>query len=451
MEPVQAAFRRQGVLTARELATELGVSQPTVSRLISRQGARQVVRIAGGRSTRYGLRRPVRGSGSEWPLYCVTAAGDIVHAGCLYALEGGSWHVSQDNPWESLRAGDFRYGIYPGLPWFLQDLRPRGFLGRCFARRVASELGCSPDPRRWNDDDVLTALTRFGEDLPGSFVVGDRMLAAVQSADSVDAKAISTGARETAYPALAEATLAGQWPGSSAAGEQPKFTACTRDSVGATRHVIVKFSGRRDRPENRRWADLLVAENVANAVLSEAGIPCASTCIVESGSRRFLESIRFDRVGARGRRGLISLEALDAAYFGAIDTPWTAAAERLRADAWVSAEDTGRLSLLWWFGSLIGNTDMHYGNLSLFLSKSRPLSLAPVYDMVPMCYRPDPEGRLPTEPLDPAPPPPQARSVWVRAGELAERFWMCMARRHLVSSEFQALAERNAELLSGSL
>ena len=64
MDPVEApflsAFRQRGVLTARELARERGVSQPTISRLVSRLGVQRVVRIAGGRSTRYGLRRQVR-------------------------------------------------------------------------------------------------------------------------------------------------------------------------------------------------------------------------------------------------------------------------------------------------------------------------------------------------------------------------------------------------------
>ena len=43
-----SVFRNQGVLTAREMANALGVSQPTVSRLISsRQGVRRILRIGG--------------------------------------------------------------------------------------------------------------------------------------------------------------------------------------------------------------------------------------------------------------------------------------------------------------------------------------------------------------------------------------------------------------------
>ena len=68
-----------------------------------------------------------------------------------------------------------------------------------------------------------------------------------------------------------------------------------------------------------------------------------------------------------GRRGLVSLFALDAAFFGRMDTPWTLAADRLVHRGWLTEQDAEQMSLLWWFGVMIGNTDMHYGNISLFL------------------------------------------------------------------------------------
>ncbi len=36
---------------------------------------------------------------------------------------------------------------------------------------------------------------------------------------------------------------------------------------------------------------------------------------------------------------------------------------------------------------LIGNTDMHYGNLSFISSHGRPYHLAPAYDILPMGVR----------------------------------------------------------------
>ena len=68
--------------------------------------------------------------------------------------------------------------------------------------------------------------------------------------------------------------------------------------------------------------------------------------------------------------------------------------------------------LLFTFYSLIDNTDMHYGKVSLLLDRRRPLSLAPAYDMLPMLYRPDVDGALPERPFEPAPPPPEAIGVW---------------------------------------
>jgi hypothetical protein len=141
---------------------------------------------------------------------------------------------------------------------------------------------------------------------------------------------------------------------------------------------------------------------------------------------------------------------LDAAFFGALDTPWTAAAARLLGDGWLTPADSDRLSLLWWFGTLIGNTDMHYGNVSLYLDRARPLSLAPTYDMVPMLYRPDVEGHFSSDPIHPIPPLPETRDVWLKATGLAEVFWSQLASCNSVSGGFRDLASRNADAVTES-
>jgi len=449
-DALDVQFKRRGVLTARDIAEALDVSQSTVSRLITGMRASRIVRMGRARSSRYALRRSVRSIGSTWPLYRIDPDGSPKTIGRLYALEGGRWYVEQDEPWDAVRGVEFPDGLYPGLPWFLQDLRPRGFLGRSFARRYSARLGVPADPRRWSDDDIALALVQLGDNLPGDLVVGETALTAAQMVRTRDVTAVSAGARPVVYPTKADATVSGEWPGSSAAGEQPKFTVCLSDRPGATRHAIVKFSGNGNRAEDRRWADLLVAEHVANGVLSEHGVPCASTQILQSAGRYFLESTRFDRVGEQGRRGLVSLEALDAAFFGALDTPWTDAASRLLADGWLTQADSARLSLLWWFGSFIGNTDMHYGNVSLFLDRARPLALAPAYDMVPMLYRPDSEGYLPNDPIVPPPPLPETRDLWLQAEGLAEAFWSRLASNDWVSAGFRDLASRNADAVAES-
>jgi hypothetical protein len=334
--------------------------------------------------------------------------------------------------------------------WFLQDLRPRGFLGRLTAQHCAHELGLPSDPRNWGDDDIVHFLLARGSDMPGSFVLGRRALAAAQSGVR-DANLIAEEDRAAQYTALAAATMGGEIPGSSAAGEQPKFTARVRRAGGRIDSVIVKFSGAAGRPEDERWRDLLIAENLANRVLAEAGVLCAATEVVQAGGRCFLESSRFDRTTDSGRRGFVSLEAFDAAFFGQIERSWDEAAGGYERAGWLSRLDAERLSLLWWFGTLIGNTDMHYGNAGVYLGETRPLELAPTYDMVPMLYRPDIEGRLPSETLMVSMPPPEAHICWARAVKLACSFWERMSRTESVSRPFREIAARNFEMMGESI
>jgi hypothetical protein len=66
-----------------------------------------------------------------------------------------------------------RDGWFDGLPYFLQDLRPDGFLGRQFARLHAQILQLGDDPREWSDDDALYAISLLGADQSGNFIVGE--------------------------------------------------------------------------------------------------------------------------------------------------------------------------------------------------------------------------------------------------------------------------------------
>jgi hypothetical protein len=393
--------------------------------------------------------REIAPHGSSWPLYVIDPEGRPRRVGVLHALQNRQWALEQETPWESLQGENFPWGLYPDLPWFLDDLRPQGFLGRAFARAHGRNLGFGTDPRLWSADEVLVALLRYGSDLPGAFVIGETMLREVQEQRLSLSPVIAAEERGSVYPQRATDILAGEWPGSSAAGEQPKFTACIRGENQSAEHVIVKFSGRAGRPEDRRWADLLAAEHLAALLLNENGIPAAATDLLHAGGRVFLEARRFDRQGLHGRRGLVSLGALDAAFYGEPHTPWTAAAARLQAGGWLTPEDEDRLTVLWWFGTLIGNTDMHYGNVSLFLEPSRPLRLAPVYDMLPMLYRPDPEGGLPERAFNPPPPVPEAMEPWSRALELAGAYWERLSQAQNISADFRAIAGRNREILNG--
>lgn len=69
---------------------------------------------------------------------------------------------------------------FDGLPWFLDDMRPQGFMGRTFAH-THPELQLGNDPRYWSDDDALRALALCGDDLPGNLVVGEAAFARFHS------------------------------------------------------------------------------------------------------------------------------------------------------------------------------------------------------------------------------------------------------------------------------
>jgi hypothetical protein len=336
---------------------------------------------------------------------------------------------------------EFADGLFPDLPWFIDDMRPQGFMGRSFARRYGEVLGLNADPRDWSADSTLTVLLRFGDDMPGDFVIGDRALEQFQRATVDRFDCPSARDRLGRYADLAEAALAGELPASSAGGEQPKFVVCVEDDTDVYRHLLVKFSPLQDTQAGRRWADLLVCEHLASEAMRSHGLDACSTAISEAGGRSFLEVTRFDRIGRRGRRGFVSLMALSNAYHGALDT-WIASADRLQRDGWLTAEGADTLRVLWWFGGLIGNTDMHFGNVSFEIDSTRPLRLAPVYDMLPMNYRPTATGEVLTREFVSPLPPPQQRRLWSRAADMAITFWTAAAADTRISTGFRSEASR---------
>lgn len=443
---IEQQFQLRGAATAVELCRALDVSQSTLSRELSRMPG--VLRLGAARATRYAMIREIPGAGGQFPLYCLDAGAVASRVGILHALEKGQWHLAQDDPWEILRGTEFPQGLFPGWPWFLDDLRPQGFLGRHFARRYGPAMGFPTDPRDWTPDQIVTAMLRHGDELPGAFVIGEEMLARVQSTAMNPPDPVDERNREEVYPELANAVLMGEMPESSAAGEQPKFLTRVRRASGEIVQTIVKFSGPRERPEDGRWADLLTAEWVVGQVLTEHKIPAADTHLIEGGGRLFLESVRFDRTAHYGRRGVVSLWAVDGGFFGQPATPWTAAAERMRAAGWLTEEEARRLMMLWWFGSLVANSDMHYGNVSFFLERNLPLRLTPVYDMLPMLYRPGPQGTLSPREFAPPPPPPEAADEWREAASLAEETWLRIAQEPTVSQEFRGIAHTNRKIVA---
>lgn len=445
---LEALLRRDGPLTAAALGAALGVSQPTVSRLLASAGD-TVVRIGKARASRYALGRDIARAGSRWPLYRIGANGQPEALGELRALHGDGFHFDPAHPLPAFVHGEFADGLFPGLPWFLDDQRPQGFLGRAFVRRVAADIGAPDDLMRWSADDIVLALLRHGEDEAGDLVLGqvalERALQALVSPDALDASQ-----RVARYPALADAALAGEDVGSSAGGEQPKFTALLRGQTGM-QAVIVKFSERAGTPAAQRWADLLRCEHIAGDILRAHGIAAAESEILEADGRVFLQSTRFDRMPALGRRGLVSLAALDAAHYGHGRIDWWKFAPQLQRDGWLTADDARALAIRGWFGALIGNSDMHLGNASVVLRDARPLALAPSYDMLPMALRPASTGEIVARTLALVPPLPEQNALWSEAARMAQDFWWRVEARAGISIDMSRIAGEQARKLEAAI
>lgn len=439
---------RRSAVAAPSLAAELGVSVPTLHRMLAELGE-TVVATGRARRTRYALRRPLRGDPAPLPLYEVDARGRAERIGALalvqprgscLALAGAGWPVTEDA----------RDGWWDGLPYPLVDMRPQGYLGRQFARAEHAVLGVPADPERWSDDDIVHALNRAGADCSGNLILGDPAFERWQARRLATDEALPERGLARAYGALAERALGAGVAGSSAAGEFPKFPAL-RDRPGSdTPHVLVKFSGADDSAGVRRWADLLVCEHLALQALAELpDMHCAASRILAHGGRCFLEVERFDRHGAFGRSRLVSLSTLDAALLGEGSSDWPRLAARLHAAGWLGAEDLARIDRLWWFGRLIANTDMHTGNLS-FRPLDGRLALAPAYDMLPMLYAPLPGGEVPQRDFTPPLPRPDQRPAWQAAWAAAWSLWTRAAADRRISPAFRAMCAANARRLEAA-
>ncbi len=431
-------LRSRGPQAAGVIANELGISQPTVSRLISDAGSR-IVRIGRARATRYAVAHEIARSGSHWPLYRIDVDGKPHTLGDLHALHGDGFFFEPNGSRPALMHGDFASGLFPGLPWFLEDQRPQGFLGRSFARRVAGEIGAPQDVLRWRADDIVLALLGHGDDAPGDLVLGEASLQKALQEIIAPTDTIGQDQRPTRYPELAEAALRGEDVGSSAGGEQAKF-AVTLQSGESMTSVIVKFSESTQTRAGRRWADLLICEHHASEVLLQSALPAAHNEIIEAQGRVFLQSTRFDRTQSLGRHGFVSLAALDAAFYGTGNTDWWRLAPRLAHDGWLDDADAHRLRVISWFGLLIGNSDMHLGNAALHLADQRPLGLTPVYDMLPMHFRPANSGEVVERRYEIVLPAPEQKADWLDAAPMARKFWQRIADEPRISHPFQAIA-----------
>jgi hypothetical protein len=412
----------EGIAPPTAIRASLKISASTLSRLVADAGE-QVCRLGKGRATQYARTRSVEGLGQRLPVFRVSESGEVGLAGTLRLLAGHRTF------WERPDGGQ----LFAGLPPALVDMAPQGYLGHGFSQRHP-ELRLPPRILDWSDDHRLIALANRGQDCVGDLIVGDeslrRFLAGHAEVEEPER-----------YPLLASRS-ATEAVGASAGGERPKFGAFARG-----RHVLVKFTPPSQGEAGRRWRDLLWCEWKALEVIAEAGGAAPAARCLDVAGWRFLEVERFDRMGERGRRAVLSLAAVNNEWLGTPDT-WTAAAPLLaRAPFQLPGSDAARLRWLDVFGQLIGNTDRHFGNVAFFAGPELKLRLAPSYDMLPMVLAPAADVVV-ARPFEPAAPTASTLDVWPSAATHARRFWAEVSRNGGLEAEVRAFADRAGEAIA---
>jgi hypothetical protein len=220
---------RLGPHKAQALADALQVSQPTISRALRVLGD-DVVPFGAARSIQYTLRDALR-SDLEATVYRVTAQGALETLGTLVPVCPQGFVM--------IEAGGARLHS-DGLPWWIFDMRPQGYLGRAYCQRHGQRLGLPERLGDWSDTHALRAILDQGDDMPGNLLIGPA--ARDQFVNAPDPVPIAAAQKLRTYAQLADLAARGEVAGSSAAGEQPKFTAYTEQADGTAAHVMVKFT-----------------------------------------------------------------------------------------------------------------------------------------------------------------------------------------------------------------
>jgi len=423
-------------ISSAELCKRLGgINRSTLTRRLATLGDR-VVNRGGSRRTAYALRRALRGSEAAIPVYRIDESGRGHQLGVLDCIQptGTALQFQESFIWPLSDA--MKDGWFEGLPYPLADIRPQGFLGRNFARHYETLLCVSENPDAWSDDDILHVLSSVGFDLPDNLILGDA--AYRQFLEQSAARTVSVLTDQdipVAYPAHASSAMALGDAGSSVAGEFPKFLAL-RNFEGEFAEVIVKFSGSEHSAAVMRWADLLICEHLALEILeSEMGIVTARSSLYQFAGRTFLEVVRFDRHGVSGRSPVCTLHSLNAALPGMASSSWAQVSQQMLKEKLISAETAQSITLLWWFGKLIGNSDMHEGNLAFRAN----MELTPAYDMLPMLFAPAPGGEVPLREFNPLLPLPGQRAEWQIAAAAALIYWQRCAGEVRISDSFRRI------------
>lgn len=427
-------LQRVNIASGPEIRRQLGgISAATLSRLVG-EAQEDVCRLGKTRGARYALRRQVRDLGSTIAMYRMNEMGTIQSFATIHPL-------ANDAHWVERESGGGTY--FEGMPPFLADLSPQGYLGARFADN-------HPDlrlPQRLNDwsvDHRLIAVARRVEDGIGNLVVGEESLNRLMQYRQ-QGRPVPITSDE--YPQMAEHALSVD-VGSSAGGEHPKFVAFSGEKKA---HVLVKFSAVEDNAATQRWKDLLVCEHIAMELLEREGrgeskgkgVTAPASRVLDVGSQRFLETERFDRVGSYGRYGVVTMAAFSHEYIGEGEN-WSITAKRMHDEGYIDTPTLNQIRWLDLFGSLIANSDRHLGNLSFFqkdpLDPKTLTGLTPVYDMLPMGLAPQ-FSHVAERQFTPPRPQVHNRDIWADAARAALDYWERVAQDERINEAVRNFAE----------
>lgn len=336
---------RHGPVKANQISSAMNISQPTVSRLISSLGDR-VIRVGGSKNTQYVTPRKIRQLSEIIKVFTVDEYGSCSLMGNLLGVHpDGFVFEGKAIGWPWAHKGQL---YFHSIPYFILDARPQGFMGRNFARIHSDILGIPEDLQRWNDEDILVSMAIMGSDVPGNIMLGESSYRRFE-ADNNNIAIVSEANIPERYLDMAEIAMSSGYPGSSAAGEFPKFSAI-RTRNGKDEHVLVKFSGSGSSAAETRWADLLRSEShAAAAIKSHFPIAAAECRSFSQGGRTFLEVIRFDRCGLYGRSPMCSLFSIDAEFIGMGDPHWDTAADKMLSLRLIDKPTAKAMRSLWFF------------------------------------------------------------------------------------------------------
>ncbi|MEO6293569.1 MAG: HipA domain-containing protein, partial [Burkholderiaceae bacterium] len=284
---VKTLLAQRGLLTSAELQSATGKSQPTLSRAL-KQLLPQVQALGKGRGARYGLVHEIMGRAAQQPIYLTDDTGISHPWGRLTFVEGDWLHV---------QTPDLTTITQRDLPWFLEAMRPQGFLGRLRGQAIGFT---DANPDNWSLEQTLYAILAFEHDGPGALTLGPEM------GEWLPEAPLDLEQRAQHYDRLASNVTQTLPAGSSAGGEQPKFLVHLDSPTGHER-LVVKFTPPRGTPFGERWHDLLHTEFIALQTLQKHGFSTATTRLVQSTQRTYLESVRFDRIGLNGKRHIVPL------------------------------------------------------------------------------------------------------------------------------------------------